>query len=178
MQKYKELLYILCTISSAFVFLFLFTINEFEQSHFFIYSLILTSIIYKAFYFLFYKHYTFLVSIINKADYICIFNLLWKHCHKYFLFTTIQHHIYWFIIFLSLFYYKYFHCVLSFLYIITIIHLFFIDKFLSIIFTIVALFIIYSYYNFTKYGWNIVNSWIWHISICVAFLCVKISYIF
>ena len=175
-MNYSQLLYRILTVCSAFVFFFLFIVNEFIESHIYIYMLIISSIIYKFMYILYNDNKPLLVDIINKVDYICIINLLWKHNYKYFLYNGLDNYIYNVIILLSFINCYAFHFCIFLLYIITFIDLFNQDIILSLFYLLSGFFITHSYYSFKKQGWNIINSWNWHTSICICFLCVKISY--
>ena len=168
-----KLFYNIVTISSAVAFYFLFVLNDFPESHIYIHYLIISSIIYK-FIYLYYIRYSFILYIINQIDYICIFNLLWSHNYKYFL--NYEFYVYVFILLLSILNCYAFHFCLVYLYFLTLLKLIIYDKILLFFYILSGLFISYSYYLFHKQGWNLINSWSWHLSICLCFLCVKMSY--
>ena len=171
-----KLFYNILTTCSAFSFFFLFLLNEFSESHIYIYTLIISSIIYKLLYLYCYVDYPYIVDIITHIDYICIFNLLWSHNYKYFLIYGLYKYIYVIILILSLINYFFFHVCLVILYFITLSELIMYDKIITLFYILSGFFITYSYYSFNKQGWNIINSWMWHLSICLCFLCVKMSY--
>ena len=170
----KKIIYIIITACSAFSFLFLFILNDFEELHSYIYALIISSLIYKLIYLICNDNYPLLLDIVNKIDYICILNLVWKHCYKYFFVYDL--YIYNFIVLLSYINCYAFHLFLVFLYFLTFINLLNKDKILSFFYILSGFFIAQSYYSFTQNGWNIINSWCWHLSSCMCILSVKISY--
>ena len=176
MFNLNKLFYNVLTTSSALSFFFLFLLNEFSESHIYIYSLIVSSIIYKLAYLYCYIDFPYIVDIINYFDYICIFNLLWTHNYKFFLKYELYKYIYVFVLIILFINYYAFHLFLVFLYFLTLSELIIYDKIVALFYILSGFFISYSYYSFNKHGWNIINSWNWHLSICLCFLCVKMSY--
>lgn len=173
-------LYIFFTIISAFSFLFLFVIEEFKECHIYIWYLLLSSIAYKAIYMLSHDKSSIYVVLINKIDYICIFNLLWCHSLKYFdtvPISGITQYFYYFTIAMSIINYKVFHFIVLLLYLNTWSHLYETDKYLVLFYTISIIFIALSYYSYFVNGWNLINSWNWHLAICTCLLSVKMSYL-
>ncbi len=174
---FYKLLHNLLITCSAFSFFLLFLINEFSECHIYIYALIISSIIYKLAYLYCYIDFPYIVDIITYIDYVSIFNLLWSHNYKYFLNYGLYKYIYIFVIILSFINYYMFHLFLVFLYFLTLSQLIIYDKIITFFYILSGIIISYSYYSFNKYGWNIINSWSWHLSVCLCFLCVKMSYI-
>lgn len=174
--NFYKLFYNILTTSSAFSFLLLFLLNEFSESHIYIYALIISSIIYKLAYLYCYIDFPYIVDIITYIDYICIFNLLWSHNYKYFLDYGLYKYIYLIILIISFINYNAFHFCLIFLYFLTLSKLIMYDYIITLFYVLSGFLISHSYYSFNKHGWNIINSWNWHLSICLCFLCVKMSY--
>ena len=171
--NFYKLFYNILTTSSAFSFLLLFLLNEFSESHIYIYALIISSIIYKLAYLYCYIDFPYIVDIITYIDYISIFNVL----TIFFLNYGLYKYIYTFVIILSFINYYMFHLFLVFLYFLTLSQLIIYDKIITFFYILSGIIMSYSYYSFNKCGWNIINSWSWHLSSCLCFLCVKMSYI-
>lgn len=174
----NSILYDLLTIFSAFSFTFLFFVDEFKACHIYIWLLIASSLVYKTLYIYYEKNNdNKIVYFANMIDYVCIFNLLWCHNKDYITNYIQTNNIYYLLVILSLINYKIFYGILLMMYLMTLYNFIYNnDNFLLFFYVLSGFLIFSSYYSYFLYGWNLYNSWKWHLSICICFLTVKMSY--
>lgn len=157
------------TISSAIIFMIAKLFPTCDKINTSILYLILSSTIYKYIY-IYHSQNTKLLTFFTKIDHLCIIRLFISY------FNTIQ---LWKSIVIQLFTildFRFMYLFFGyFMYSLLIEFLQLKCYFLSAMFTISSIIGLYSYFDYTKNGWNKHNSWLWHYANTCIILCVKLN---
>jgi hypothetical protein len=174
----SELLYILCTTISPLCFSLLFLFDEFKEWNIDIFYLILSSLLYKVLYMISDDKTSIKLNIATKIDYLCIFNVIWSATHENLPFSKLWSNLFYgTTLFSILIGYKFFYSFLAVLFFIKMNALYQKDIYVTPFYIASSSLFAISYYFYTIDGWNLVNSWCWHLAICACLISVKASHI-